>query len=250
MKRVNIALLLLMCFALALHGSLQTKALYFENGRQVSEQEFIDKGANGKKVLLDDGVKIGEIEMKEGQPHGKSAAWYRNGQKKCEKEYRCGKENGRWLEWDERGIKRSEINYADGVKQGIYTEWQPNGQKTTEGKYLQDMKEGRWLKWDPSGNLLCEEYWKENRLKRINDLVRHTEKTFIYYPGGQKKYARVCKGNKKHGKWIKWDVNGTKRYEREYKDGMKHGKWITRDGQGNIIGEEIWENGKMIEKTR
>lgn len=242
--------MLFICLALTLHGGLQTKVLYFENGRQVSEEEFIATGGNGKKVLVEAGVKIGEIEMKGGQPHGKSIEWYRNGQKKCEQAYHLGKRNGRWLEWHRCGTKRSETNYAEGVRHGIYIEWQPDGQRTIEGKYRQDMKEGRWLKWDHAGNLLCEEYWRDNRLKQVKDLVQHTDKIFLYYPGGQKKYERECKGNIKHGKWIKWDVNGNKRYEREYKDGMKHGKWITWDSQGNIIGQEIWENGAMIKKIK
>jgi antitoxin component YwqK of YwqJK toxin-antitoxin module len=171
-------------------------------------------------------------------------------QKKCEKGDRCCKKNGRWLEWNECGIKKSETNYEEGTKQGLYIEWHRNGQKITEGKYLHGKKTGRWLKWDQTGNLLFEEYWKEDRVMRIKDLVHFTEKIFIYYPDGQKKYERECKGDKKHGEWIKWDVNGNKRYEREYKDGMKHGKWKTWDAQGNITGEEIWKNGEIIEKVK
>lgn len=202
METGKMAFLMLVCLLLTVYGSAQKKVLYFEAGRQVSEKEFIDKGGTGKKVLLVDGIKISEIELKEGQKHGKSI------------------------------------------------EWHPNGQKITEGKYSQGQKNGRWLKWDQGGNLLFDETWKDGRLKHINDLVHFTEKTFIYYPGGQKKYEREFKGKKKHGKWNKWDVNGNKRYEREYQEGMKHGTWTTWDAQGNISGEEIWNMGKIIKKVK
>lgn len=202
MKTVKMAFLLLVCFLLPVYGSAQKKVLYFEAGRQVSEKEFIEKGGTGKEVLLVDGIKVSEIELKEGQKHGKAIALY------------------------------------------------PNGQKESEGKYWQGKKKGRWLKWDQGGSLLFEESWNEDCLRRIKDLVHFSEKTFLYYPGGQKKYERGFKGDKRHGKWIKWDVNGNKRYEREYQEGMKHGKWTTWDAQGNISGEEIWDMGEIIKKMK
>ena len=197
---------------------------YFVEGKQVSENEFIQNGKNGIKLIYENGNKITRIEFKDGEMSGRMIIFYPDGKKQIE------------------------TGYQKNIKNGQHLEWHQNNQKVVEGKYEKGKKQGRWLKWDEKGNLIFEESWKNGKIILIKNLIRKTEKSSIYYKNGRIRYEREYRGNSKHGKWIKWDSNGNKIYEREYKDGMKHGKWIEWDGQGNIISEKQWEMGEKIKE--
>lgn len=205
-------------------GHPEKEIKYFIEGKQVSENEFIQNGRNGIKMIYENSSKITEIEFKDGEMSGRVITFYPDGK------------------------KQTETSYQKNIKNGQHLEWHQNGQKVVEGKYEKGKKQGRWLKWDEQGNLIFEEFWKNGKETLIKDRIRKTERSFIYHPTGQIHYEREFRRNLKHGKWIRRDLKGNKMYEREYRDGMKHGKWIEWDSQGQIISEECWELGKKKDK--
>ena len=239
---------LIFCLCVICFGNIQKVVKYFKNSQEITKQEFMRNKRNGRMVTFENGVKIGEIKLRNGQKHEKCYEWFTNGRKKNIREYNLGKKNGRWIFWNQNGMRRSETNYSEDLKHGQSLQWHINGQKEIEGKYCKDKKEGRWLHWDTNGNLQAEELWKQGRLILKKDLVNYTRKSMIYYAAGQKRYQREYKGDLKHGQWIKWNINGRQIYVRQYKNGMRHGNWREWDGKGNIVSEEIWDNGRMVKK--
>jgi hypothetical protein len=88
---------------------------------------------------------------KDGELHGKSRAWYVNGQKAAERDYQNGKRQGTWLWWRESGQKDAQRSYREGKRHGAATWWHHNGQKMRAGTYSSGVSCGAWHAWDTAG---------------------------------------------------------------------------------------------------
>jgi hypothetical protein len=85
--------------------------------------------------------------------HGKSVAYYENGQKAGEMWYQQDKPNGPEFSWHENGKKKMRGQSAGGLATGKWTEWYDNGQKQSEGEYASGERNGVWTFWEPSGSV-------------------------------------------------------------------------------------------------
>ena len=222
-RKFCLTVMLMMVWALSTTAGVDREVKYFNNGKQISQSDFIRNGNNGTRTIYEKGIKRAETEFKSGKMSGLATTYFPDGKRK------------------------SQSSYRNDQKHGQYLEWYPNGQKMTEGKYENGKKQGRWLKWDKQANLLFEEFWKKGKVVLIKDRIQKTERSFIYHPNGQTHYEREYRGHLKHGKWIRWDSKGNKVYQREFRDGMRHGRWIEWNARGDIISDTYWELGKKKE---
>ena len=85
--------------------------------------------------------------------HGKSVAYYENGQKAGEMWYQQDKPNGPEFSWHENGKKKMHGQSTGGMATGTWTEWYDNGQKQSEGQYTNGERNGMWTFWEPSGSI-------------------------------------------------------------------------------------------------
>ncbi len=112
--------------------------------------------------------------------HGRSRAWYQNGQLTYVRHYFLGKGVGRWQSWFESGALESEVDLADGqalasmkfyyesgqpaamgeaiggLRQGLWSYWHPNGQLAERGEYLDMNRVGVWERWTAEGQPILE----------------------------------------------------------------------------------------------
>jgi len=65
----------------------------------------------------------------------------------------------------------------------------------------------------------------------------------FYYPTTEIMEQGSFKGGLKHGKWVRWSVNGNKLAEASYNKGKKHGKWLIWDDLGIKRYEMYYTNG-------
>ena len=85
--------------------------------------------------------------------HGKSVAYYENGQKAGEMWYQQDKPTGPEYSWHENGKKKMHGQSKDGLATGKWTEWYDNGQKQSEGEYFNGERHGQWTFWESSGQV-------------------------------------------------------------------------------------------------
>ena len=89
-----------------------------------------------------------------------------------------------------------------------------------------------------------------NCLAGLIRLENATEGTYKrYYTSGKVKYEVNYVDGKRVGKFVRYYKTGRKVYEEgNYKDGQQDGKWVYYDKDGNITDEDIWEDGKCVER--
>jgi hypothetical protein len=85
--------------------------------------------------------------------HGRSVAYYENGQKAGEMWYQQDKPTGPEYSWHENGKKKMHGQSTMGLATGRWTEWYDNGQKQSEGDYVNGERNGQWTFWEPSGSV-------------------------------------------------------------------------------------------------
>ena len=95
---------------------------WFENGKKLSEGQFID-----------------------GQPHGSMTNWFDSGNKLSSGNYKNGRPDGEWTSWHENGVIASKGSYIGGKQDGVWTYWFENGQKSIEGRSKNGVKPTRAL---------------------------------------------------------------------------------------------------------
>lgn len=153
-----------------------------------------------------------------------------------------GKINGEYKEWDENGIIIAHHYYENNVEKKRCTDFYENGNK----KYETELN------------------YSDENLTKLNH----------YYMNGQLRSSTERKDSDLHGLKIQFYENGNKREETYYQDYYKSGisqKWFP-NGQlevyeeyghfeklngyrrvwkqnGDLIKEEVYENGVLIKKT-
>ncbi len=85
--------------------------------------------------------------------HGKSRAWYSNGQLQWEGEYQYDSRIGRFQYWHANGQLAAEGNYRKGEYDSRWNWWHENGQKAITGNYDDGQLIGEWRWWDEMGKL-------------------------------------------------------------------------------------------------
>ena len=78
-------------------------------------------------VLYNNGEKLGEGYLKDGEREGKWTNYHENGQIWWERNYKDGKEDGKWTFYYENGQIREEGNYQDGKFDGKWTTYNKDG---------------------------------------------------------------------------------------------------------------------------
>ena len=187
------------------------------------------------------------INYKDGEFHGKSESFYKDGQRKYLLYWDHGKRTGTYNEWRYDGSIKEISNWKDGELHGLCQQWE-NGVLTHYTNWKDGKLHGMCREWWSNGNLKIRASWKDG-LK--NGLCQE------WWSNGQIYKQYICKDNKEDGNVTVWYSsetrrsigaieNGNKMVEGEYKDGVRNGKFTWWYANGEFGNESIWENGICV----
>ena len=128
-------------------------------------------------------------------------------------------------EYYEDGAILWEQSWLEGsIRLGLWTKYFKNGKKWYEGHYNEGVKVGDWTEWRPDGRV--------KQVETYTSVNNSTLTKFAYHSN--------------------YEVSITQEYE-VYQNNSgemeesRHGKRIYYDEEGNLIKEEIWKNGELVE---
>ena len=233
---------------------------YNYDGKLIYEGEgdYLTNKRNGICKEYDNfGELIFEGEYLNGEKHGKCRA-YRYGRLQFEGEYLNGKKHGKSKLYYDKGELVFEGNYLNDKKNGIFKKYY-KGILVFEGEYLNGKKHGRYKEYDMDIKLVFEgEYkngirWngkgKEYSIQcLVNDdeFAKENDVLALFSPAPYRylDFEGEYLNGKRNGKCKEY-YNGHL-YEGRYLDGKKHGKWKEYDYHGNLIIEDEYLNGEII----
>lgn len=145
-----------------------------------------------------------------GQIHGLSQAYYKNGQLKEQCNYIFGRRDGELIYYYENGQQMSSMRYETGRVVDTTRTWYDNGQPKSIEIYT-------------PGKNQVDEY-------------------DIWFKNGQKQYEVRLNSQQV------WHENGKLKVKMKLLDGKPNGKIKYRDEAGKVVKIEIWEKGEKIEE--
>lgn len=244
---------------------------YSEDGKLVYEKGLKDGTDNGPERRYDENGKLTyEFFYKDGKKEGK--AFYKMNIGKADaytktENYKNGKFDGEYSEKFENGQVRTKGKYIDGKKEGLWESFDKDGLRKGNSETFKNGKVIKRISYYTDGSVEME--------KNFNDegIIHGVEKKFAFdgghliaeknYVNGKqvgKQMARMSSSKpyfeysiyntdgKKDGEYseIFEDSKKTKTKGR-YVNDKKHGKWLYGNDSG-FYSEEIYDNGKLIEK--
>lgn len=94
--------------------------------------------------------------VRKGRTHGKSEAFYPNGNIQVSESFKNGISHGLRTKWYENGTKQSEGEIVKGEFDGVFRKWNENGQLVTEVEMSKGVPHGVSRLWNSDGNLELE----------------------------------------------------------------------------------------------
>lgn len=71
-----------------------------------------------------------------------------------------------------------------------------------------------------------------------------------WYSDGRPANAGAFEDGLRIGVWTRWFPSGKKRVQAEFRRGLQHGKLMSWDEDGNQLGEELYEDGALVDAQR
>lgn len=203
-----------------------------------------------------------DLSYSNGELNGKVKEFYPDGKLKMEGEYKDGFMSGEFTYYWPDGKLESKYTYVNGKANGPFENYFDNGQLQAKGVVKDGTIIGKYETWYKNGKPDEEHEYDENG--KGNGIAReYDEDGKLYYEAEIRKdiivnYKWIDKSGKvlKEAKEEKGELNylfyypeGMLRGEGLLKKGEKTGKWKYYDRMGNLVTEEVFENGKAKEIT-
>lgn len=202
---------------------------------------------------------------------------FMNGRIEAIEEYNAkGQEHGTHQRWNEEGQMLYDYYYENGTLTGAYRQWYTNGtlkaqrapesnisvrfypsgiveQVTHHGtdcggeecftRYYESgrKKEEKIL----IGKVLRETTWKSDQTVEQRELDGTYERKTGWYPTGSLWYSAVYFNGNGTIRW--WGKNGLPEQVQHYNNGQRTGTWQYFDANGNLLREEMYENGTQVD---
>ena len=120
---------------------------YYQNGEIAAEGVFIGNKKNGMwKYFSYYGAYLSYVESyKDGQKHGVSKKYFKNGSLTQELYWENDKKEGAWKIWFSNGMLQLSANFRNGKLDGPFVNYYPDGTEEIKGSYENDLRIGKWL---------------------------------------------------------------------------------------------------------
>ncbi|MDR2040021.1 MAG: caspase family protein [Bacteroidales bacterium] len=249
-------------------GELQKETSYFTDGKVSREAYYRNTRLHGTEKRYDfkDGGLISDLNYKNGKQVGRQMQQTGNVLKVSnysEKGELDGSYAETYLDTKKTKVKGK---YKDGKKEGIWEEFSSSGRKSRTEEYKNgDLRKS--ITYFNDGNienefhyLHHEQHGPEKRYSRSGVLItdynyqngRRVGRQMHYFSGFENDYIQVShysEVGELEGEYSETYVKGSHIREKgKYKAGEKDGTWQYGTPDGKIIREEIYSNGKLLEK--
>lgn len=145
-------------------GRLRT---FFFNGNLETEEFYHNDLLNGVQTIYNlDGLKLTEIEFKDGVMNGSYKEWHERDILKCVGQYADGLWDGHWEYYDFRGFLIAEGNYDKG--NGDQLNYTDTGVLYKKTHYENGAKNGEEFYYDSQGNVTKAIIYKDDRMVSLN----------------------------------------------------------------------------------
>jgi uncharacterized protein (TIGR02145 family) len=221
------------------------------------EGQFVEGKKEGAHFeWYENGNLKSEIYYTEDNINGKVSLWYEDGQKQIDATYLNGMKNGLITEWYANGNKRNEMSYVADKKEGKESVWFENGVIQQEAEYQQGNKHGMFKEWYSNGSLKDSIYYSENIIAdgtyNFYTETGEIEHEVTYNKGQLTKEKIIEERFYLNGDYIEniqeIYLNGEKKVTGTLKNGQKDGLWTVTNNTGQIISEEIYNEGNRFIK--
>lgn len=202
---------------------------------------------NGKKIkaigYYDNGQKYRETNFNGTDRDGFDIIWYKNGQKEALMYLRNGKFIIPYLSWYENGNLKKYQDYNFNGTQGAMKEWYISEKLKKEVTFLDSSDKGNiTIRYYENGQVLSKAMYNKGK-------TLYT----AYFENGQKWHEGYIYNLEilQLGIWKEWHENGQLKVEYSFKEdepNIKDGIWSWWDEQGNLIRQEKYNNGKLIDQ--
>lgn len=124
----------------------------------------------------------------------------------------------------------------------VFTIFYNGKKKMSEGNYINKKKEGIWITYHFDGvSIMAEEPYKNDQLHGIKK---------VYYPSGNLSEEIEYKNGIEDGISVQYAENGVKIKETQYKKGVLDGPIIIRNAEGEIIDQDEYVDGKLMQSKK
>lgn len=125
-----------------------------EEGNEIPHGLTAQFWPNGQKKL--------ELEYNCGVRDGQRVAWYEDGKLWSQGEFVNGKDHGHWIVWFSDETKSQEFTMVHGAWHGVHTVWGANGTKRMEVEWVDGKRQGPLKIWDADGNLFSADHYVDD----------------------------------------------------------------------------------------
>ena len=230
----------------------------YNNGNNKSISIYADDKLVFQTKFHENGNKMMEGNVKNGQWDGKFTEWYDNGQIRSGGIITEDKYDDLWTYFYENGNKMAEGIFELGMKNGLWTEWNETGQKEKEFQWVNGVsgvgKEWKYydnglMEWEKTYQDTTDNHykvsWWENGNKKfegnyINQMLNGPS-TF-WFENGNKEQEGTYKDAKMDGQFFEWYENGNKRLDGNYKNDKRSGLLTVWNEKGQKVTEFQFTN--------
>ncbi|MEM6724620.1 MAG: toxin-antitoxin system YwqK family antitoxin [Bacteroidota bacterium] len=189
-----------------------------------------------------DGTRVHQ-KWKSDQLHGKTMAWFPNGQKEKEQHFTNGKKDGQQFQWYDNGQLKLAENFKAGKPSGESHKYLANGLLKRKKAYKNGKIQGIVYElWDYNGQPVEGGIYSETEYK--NDLPHGKE--IVYFSDHTKMREGSHVNGLVEGEKIWWNQNGTISIKEYYKNGELEGQRLLYDENGDLENVQHYENGARI----
>ncbi|MDR1171890.1 MAG: toxin-antitoxin system YwqK family antitoxin [Bacteroidales bacterium] len=200
--------------------------------------------------------------MRNGQPEGYWKTYYVTGLMKSEGNRINTLLDSTWVFYTETGDTLEIIHYRLGKKSGYYHQYETTTQRNSVSRrylkakelFLDDRREGPSYYYYPSGKLRQVISYKNGRKQGAskefdeNGTVITLYEYHNDYMISREFVNRVNDRGEKNGTWKTFYTDGKLKDEEIYKNGVLDGTSKMYSGQGNLINERSYREGRIIEE--
>ncbi|MCA8915188.1 MAG: toxin-antitoxin system YwqK family antitoxin [Planctomycetes bacterium] len=225
---------------------------WYDDGKTKSHGLYLDGLRADRWVIYhDNGVEERSEVWKDGILDGETFGNFRNRQRSFEGTWKGGKRSGTWTWWYINGEKAKEGAFEDGLESGEWTEWHQTGGVKLTGNYLKGQRDGEWRETDEDGNLAAVRQYRQGMLKSEKHYFRGVEvqqRQTTFADGSIKGEWTVLVdmegADLKHGYMRAYYPSGKLAELGAYVKGEKDGPWRSFDEDGNVINQDVYEDGR------
>jgi len=174
---------------------------------------------------------------------GQFDSWYQNGIRETSGEYKYfERKYFTWINWYETGQRKEEIHYINNMKYGLNLIWHPD-HSIKEIKYYKNNKLHGLSKLYNSGFRL---YFKDYGYL-IRECFYYEGVCFvIFHEDNRPTNIESPYYNEELNLWIEWKRRRGNYFIGKMKEDKRHGKWTTYAPTGEIITQDLYDNGVLV----